>query len=86
MNNNEHWVIAGKSNDAQPKVGKVYEIRDRRKGTFTGRIISIGHPFATVEVLEGEIHWVSNENRMFNANPKTVGIRCSLCYLIELDQ
>ncbi len=34
----KNWVIAGHPTDAQPIVGTIYEIRDARKGTFTGRV------------------------------------------------
>jgi len=77
------WVIAGKPDDAIPTEGAIYEIRDCRKGTFTGRIITVREEFADVEVLSGKIHWASRENKIFDANPEVVGIRASLVYLIE---
>jgi hypothetical protein len=85
-NKTEQWVIAGKPDDAQPEIGKTYKIRDSRKGIFFGRVLTIHHPFATVEVLKGKIKWLSMENNLFNPNPETVSIRCSLCYLIEQEE
>ncbi len=80
------WVIAGKPDGELPVIDAVYEIRDSRKGTFTGRIISIRGEFADVEVLNDGIRWASNENRVFNSNPDTVSILDSLVYLIEIVQ
>jgi len=80
------WVISGKPDGELPIIGAVYEIRDSRKGTFTGRIISISGNFADVEVIEGKIHWASTENKIFDSNPDVVSIRDSLVYLIEITQ
>lgn len=83
MNTNTNWVIAGKPDSAVLEIGTVYDIHDARKGTFTGRVISVHGEFAQVEVLEGKIHWASNENRILNSSPETVSIRASLVYLTE---
>ena len=78
------WVIAGKMKGAVPEVGKKYEIRDERKGTFDGVILEVIDSFATVEVVDGKVHWASNERRIFDPNPETVSIRDTLVYLIEV--
>lgn len=81
------WVIAGQPSDTIPTVGQVYEIRDRRMGTFTGRIQSVSSNFARVERISGKIGWASNENRLFvGPYPDTVSIRDTLCYLIEVNE
>lgn len=78
------WVIAGQPEDAIPVIGDVYEIRDSRKGTFTGRIIAIRGIWADVERLIGSIYWASNEyNLCVGPRPDIVTIRDSLAYLIE---
>lgn len=80
------WVIARKPKDAVPEIGKVYEIRHSRKGTFVGKILSVSGNFATVERIEGKIKWASKENRLFNTPcHKNLSIRDSLVYLIEID-
>lgn len=76
------WTIDGQLNDALPIVGQIYIIKDKRKGNFVGKIVSLSLPFAEVEVLAGKINWVSTENQMFNPNPKVVSIRDSLTRLI----
>lgn len=82
MDNN--WVIAGKSDDAIPEVGKLYEIRDNRKGTFTGKILEVNGNFATVEVVEGEPKFISLDYKLgYNG---IVSIRNVLVYMIELEQ
>jgi len=81
----ENWVIARKPDGTVPTVGQVYEIRDSRKGTFTGRIIDDSGYWARVEVLAVKIHWASKENHIFNRNPDVVNIRASLVYLIEIE-
>ena len=80
------WVIAGKSSDAVPEIGTTYNIRDR-KGTFTGQILKVSGNFATVQRIEGDIRWASNENRLFiGSQPDVVSIRDILSYLIELSE
>jgi hypothetical protein len=79
------WVIAGKDAGAIPEIGKVYEIRDKRKGTFVGRVLSVTDVFARVEVISGEIKWLSMGNKLLNPNPETVSIRDVLCYLVEIE-
>ena len=78
------WVIAGQPDGAVPIVEQVYEIRDRRKGTFVGKIVSVSDNFAEVERIEGKIKWASHQNQIFvGSYPDVVSIRDSLCYLIE---
>ena len=81
----KNWVIARKPDSAVPAVGRLYEIRDSRKGTFIGRIVDVNGNIARVEVVSGEIHWASRENRIFNASPDLVNICARLVYLIEVD-
>lgn len=81
----KNWVIARQPN-AIPQVGKVYQIRDSRKGTFTGRILSVRGEWASVERLKGDIFWASKERNIFDGpRPDTVDIRAGLVYLIELE-
>jgi len=83
---NKNWVIARQPEDATPIVGRIYEIRDVRKGTFTGRIISVNGEWAKVERLEGTIHWCSVTNNLLSGpRPDAVTIRAGLAYLIELE-
>lgn len=83
---NQIWVIARKPPGTVPEVGKVYEVRDSRKGTYTVEITAINGEWATGNVLMGEIHWASKENRLFNSNPETTTLRAPLVYLIETEQ
>ena len=83
---NTNWVIAGQPDGATPIIGNIYEIRHSRKGTFTGRIMSVDGEWAKVERLEGEIHWASVEyNLLVGSKPEVVSIRACLSYLIELE-
>ena len=77
----DKWIIANEKDDAIPEIGKIYEIRHSRKGTFIGKIVSVSGSFAKVEILNGEIKWASKENRIFNPNPEFVDIKDSLSYL-----
>lgn len=81
------WVIAGKPDNAVPEVDRVYEIRDSRKGIFAGRIIPVSGEWATVERIEGQIHWASVENKvLYGSRPDAVSIRAGLVYTIELQE
>jgi len=80
--NNDGWVIAGQPDGAVPAVGGFYKVIDSRKGTFFGRILSVAGEWAKVEVLQGKIHWLSTENRMFHPDPQEVNIRVQLVMLV----
>jgi hypothetical protein len=77
----KNWVIAGKPDDAVPTVGREYEIRDRRKGTFSGRILAVNGEWAEVEVTKGKPYFMSLDYKLgYNG---FVSIRAGLVYLIE---
>lgn len=78
------WVIAGKPDGEIPIVRQEYEIRDSRKGTFSGRILSVRESFADVEVTGGTPRFRSVA---YNASyDGVVSIRDTLVYLIEKEQ
>lgn len=77
------WLVQGEPEGAPPTVGSVYEVRDVRKGTFIGRILSVSGEWADVERIEGKIRWLSIENNYLGGNyPDAVSIRASLCELV----
>lgn len=78
----DKWIIAGKPDGEEPKVGTVYEIRDSRKGTFWGKIINVRDNFADVEVTKGKPEFISDAYKMSYSG--YCSIRSGLCYLIEI--
>lgn len=84
------WVIAGKENGALPEVGRVYEVRSSRKGTFSGRVLEVRDDFADFEVTEGRARFISTENRISDnlregrGEAQVVTVRDSLVLLIEV--
>ena len=77
----KEWVIAGKVKGTLPEIGKTYEIRDVRKGTYTGRIMNVRGEFADVEVTDGLPRFAGFESRL--AYDGELTIRAGLVYLIE---
>lgn len=77
------WVIARKPDGEVPIVGKEYEIRDSRHGTYSGRILNVRGAWAAVEVTQGQPRFASLGHKVsYNG---TVTIRDSLVYLIEIE-
>ena len=82
------WVIAGKEKDAEPIVGKEYEIRHTRKGILKGKCLSVSGEWATFALIEGKINYTSRENKILQelyGPPETITVRDQLCYLIEIE-
>lgn len=78
-----NWVIARQPDTAIPAIGQEYEIRDSRKGTFTGKILNVRGEFADVEVTSGVPHFAGFESKL--AYEGYLSIRAGLCYLIAVE-
>ena len=79
----KNWVIARQPDNAIPVIGQEYEIRDSRKGTFKGKILSVNGEWADVEVTDGKPKFISLDYKLgYNGY---VSIRAGLVYLIALE-
>lgn len=74
-----NWVVQG---GGKLEVGKEYEVRHSRKGTFRMRIDSVSGEWASGEITHG------TANAMMNHNVKDKGesitVRDVLCYFIPV--
>lgn len=48
MSTKNQWVIAGTVAGTLPAVGALYEVRNERKGTFTGQVKSVDGEWLTL--------------------------------------
>ena len=78
------WKIAREPDGSLPEVGKEYEIRHSRKGTFTGRVLGVHDGFAEVEITGGEPRHVSREAAQVDVGD-CISIRDTLSYLIPVE-
>ena len=70
-----------------PEIGKIYKIQHSRKGDFVGKLTKLSGEWATFEILSGEIHWASMENKLIQKlfGDEIVTVRDSLSYLVEIE-
>lgn len=66
-----------------PQVGKTYEIRHSRKGTFIGVVKEISGEWADVEITNGIAKAVMDYN--VREAGETIRVRDSMTYWTELD-
>ena len=78
--NKDSWVVNGQAEGVPPIVGQEYEIHCSRKGTFSGKVLEINGDFATIEVTDGQPHFISIDYKLgYNG---IVNVRNSLAYFI----
>ncbi len=75
------WVVAG---GGKPEVGKEYEVRHSRKGTFRIRVKAIRGEWMDGEVTDGVAKAVMRYNVAEEGDPIT--IRDTLSYLIPIEE
>ena len=77
----------GKPANTLPEIGKIYKIQHSRKGDFVGKLTKLSGEWATFEILSGEIHWASMENKLIQKlfGDEIVTVRDSLSYLVEIE-
>lgn len=66
------WIVAGKPNGYLPEVGKLYEIRHSRKGTFTGKLLSIDGEWADIEIVRGVARAIMDYNIKYEGEKVTI--------------
>ena len=76
------WVIAGKPQGALPEVGKVYEVRHSRKGTFTIRCTGLAGQWLNGVVTSGVAKAAMTYNVRYEG--EEISIRDVHSYLIEV--
>lgn len=74
------WVIEGRSKDSLPEVGKTYEVRHSRKGTFVMTVTALDGIWLTGTIVDG----ISKALLDYNVREtgEEIAVRNSLCYLI----
>ena len=78
-----NWVIAGQGRISPPVVGKLYELRHSRKGTFTVQVKSVNGEWATCTIVEGVAKAIMSYNVKYEG--EEISVRDTLSYWIPLE-
>lgn len=60
------------------EVGGIYQVKDRRKGTFEGKCLSVDEEWADFEIVKGKARFLSDGGYNVGVGDKVV-CRHSLC-------
>ena len=78
-----NWVIAGQKGISPPVVGKRYELRHSRKGTFTVQVVSVNGEWAVCTIIEGVAKAIMSYNVKYEG--EEISVRDTLSYWIPLE-
>jgi hypothetical protein len=77
------WVIAGEKKGVAPTIGKFYELRHSRKGTFKVQVNEVSGEWATCTIVEGVARAAMSYNVKYEGDE--LQVRDTLSYWIPLE-